>query len=886
MVSGRPNPYLLPTDTTFRFALLIVAVLGSSLFAYQMIFLTFHDEEFVAVLRRCGAANPIGSGDITVQAARSRAAAVCRGEFERSEALWMLMGVAALALTAIALALALPWLRRRRGGFEPVSNQDSPELVAELARLQDRAGVPNVTFLMAPFDPRTSAVAFGRPGARRIVLRGGLITTSVTYPPVFRSVVLHELAHVRNRDIDQAYAAVCVSAAFVLAAVLPFLIILGGSLPLLSIAWRLVALASLVYLLLHALLRSRELYADARVVEWGGGSDLAATFARMPSRSGGRLARVNALHPSVPARVESLDQPRALFGVRAVDGLVMGVTATLAAPQVTFLVGLMSGSSLSSIAWGVVPFAPLISAVLVVGIWRQQYAAGAAGWNGSAWPVGVGLGVGMAIGTSLALTESASGLVEGRSALYELALRLTWAAVFVALVAPLAAWIAEGASVTFGIDRESWSAPDVRRVRWLCGVAVGLGAFVLGGLMYRLESLRTVAFSAGTSSSVEDAVFSVVTTARTVLEPAVLRSPVHVLMLVAWLLLPWVATKRPWSELKPALGVGALVGLIVPVTFVATTAFARDLALRARWPIPFVAVLDTYLSHSAQLTCLAAAGLAALLVSRRPLAVGGVAAAVAGLVGAGSLLLTRPAMSCIAVLTTGPATTSCPSFSSRSYVDLIVPFVLAGGLAATAIALPVLASLAARLLRLTWAQRLRAIAARPGLIAGLGAILAIPIVLTASHAAVDRAARTTADVKGSIGDNGVVAGTGYRLRLVRGWLDVTAAPNSDVLYPGADRVIQSTAGQGVIVIAVGSSAGAKPLAEVAAIPELRSMTFPSLDGEETVALEKPGGGPDLDMQVLADHQGRRYGVYLLTGGEDRRLDRRDVRTIAMSWEWL
>jgi hypothetical protein len=571
--------------------------------------------------------------------------------------------------------------------------------------------------------------------------------------------------------------------------------------------------------------------------------------------------------------------------MRTVDGFVVGVTATLAAPQVTFLVGLMSGSSLSSIAWGVVPFAPLIAAVLVVGIWRQQYGAGAAGWSRSVWPVGVGLGVGMAIGTSLSLTESSSGL-EGRSPLYELALRLTWTAVVVAIVAPLSAWIAEGARVVFGADSAGWSAPDVRRVRWLCGAAVGLAAVVLGGLMYRLESLRTLSFTAGTTSSVDDAVSSVVTMTRTVLAPDVLRSHAHVLMLASWLLLPWVTNKRPWSELKPALRVGILVGLVVPVTFVVTTAFARDLALRTRWPLQFVAALETFLDHSAQVACLAAAGLAAVLVRRRPLAVGGAAAIVAGLVGAGSLLLTRPSASCISVLTTGPMSATCPSFSSRSYVDFIIPFVLAGGLAATAIGLPVLSGVATGLLRLPWDRRLRGVVARPRLIGGLAALLAIPIILTASHAAVDRATRTTAGVKGSIGDEGVVAGTGYRLRLVRGWLDVTAQPSSEILYTGADRVIQNTLGPGVIVIALGTNADAKPLAEVAAVPKRKPQAFPSLDGEETIALGKPGVGPKLDLLVLADHHGMRYGVYLLTEGDAQDLDRRDLRRIASSWEWL
>ena len=107
-----------------------------------------------------------------------------------------------------------------------------------------------------------------------------------TQPAVFDAIVLHELGHIRNRDIDQTYLAVAIWQAFVVAALLPMagLLISGKLSPPAPLIWRAVVLALLVYLLRNSILRSREFGADARVAELDPDTSLGQVLAGQPVR--------------------------------------------------------------------------------------------------------------------------------------------------------------------------------------------------------------------------------------------------------------------------------------------------------------------------------------------------------------------------------------------------------------------------------------------------------------------------------------------------------------------------------------------------------------------------------------------------------------------------
>ena len=96
---------------------------------------------------------------------------------------------------------------------------------------------------------------------------GGLVTRQLADPPAFRAVVRHELAHLRNRDVDLTYATVSLWYAFLLVGVLPFaLVVCGRGQSTRSSPWAGGCSRSpaLVYLTRNAVLRAREVFADVR----------------------------------------------------------------------------------------------------------------------------------------------------------------------------------------------------------------------------------------------------------------------------------------------------------------------------------------------------------------------------------------------------------------------------------------------------------------------------------------------------------------------------------------------------------------------------------------------------------------------------------------------
>ena len=92
-----------------------------------------------------------------------------------------------------------------------------------------------VTATMVPPMAATASAAAanstgdcGRGNDRRrfVVIGGGAVVAAVKKPADFDAVILHELAHIKNRDIDQTYLALAIRRAFVVAALLPLAVLL------------------------------------------------------------------------------------------------------------------------------------------------------------------------------------------------------------------------------------------------------------------------------------------------------------------------------------------------------------------------------------------------------------------------------------------------------------------------------------------------------------------------------------------------------------------------------------------------------------------------------------------------------------------------------------
>ena len=264
----RLNPFAFPSDTTFRFLLFIAANIGISLLAFDWLYSQFADLGAEARgLYECllGMNAPVGQlpTDEQQSAFLSCMAAVNEPDERRSSLASQHCSSAVRLPTSspspCSAAATARFARRMRPSCGPRSTPLSGE-----AGLTSSPGLR-----WQPVDARALGLAFGPPGRRELAFTGGLVPLAVRDPPAFRSIVLHELAHIRNRDVDLAYYAIGIWRALVVVAIIPFVVTLLDELlsdPGIvgSFGWRLLALVPLVYLVRAGILRAREHDADVR----------------------------------------------------------------------------------------------------------------------------------------------------------------------------------------------------------------------------------------------------------------------------------------------------------------------------------------------------------------------------------------------------------------------------------------------------------------------------------------------------------------------------------------------------------------------------------------------------------------------------------------------
>jgi len=436
----RLNPFAFPSDTAFRFGLLVVAVLGANLYVWQWIASTTRSaDEHTQGALACLDLVPQGTD------AFSR----CVSELYRYQVSWMLGGTAALAVASTLVLLAFPWWIARRRKLVPLAAEDAPAAVERIHALADEQGVRRPELLWNPLDPSPSGLAFGRPGRYAVAVGGGLVVKQATDPSAFDAVVRHELAHLRNRDVGITYLTLATWYAFLAVAVLPFAVTLltDSRNPFLGVTWRLLALALLVYLTRNAVLRSREVYADVRASSADGpGGALQRVLAALPAAPRDLIARVRSVHPDPAERLAAVEDTRPLFPLGAAAAFAAGLSSTIAYESVVQLLSTYVDEPLDLRLLAALAYAPLAIGVVGVAIWREAFAAHADGREpASPWHDGLAFAAGLLLGPDLAL----AGVVIGQDTLLRnlgSAAGLAWAAGLVAGVVLLLAWIRTSAS--------------------------------------------------------------------------------------------------------------------------------------------------------------------------------------------------------------------------------------------------------------------------------------------------------------------------------------------------------------------------------------------------------------------------------------------------------
>lgn len=252
----------------------------------------------------------------------------------------ILLALAALVLLSAAQYWWGPAWRVRRRRLRPLTGTAYDDIRPELERLAEehleRGG--RVRFLVDLLNPAVDGLAFGRVGRRYIVLSRGLLARYERDQGddrrCFRTIVLHELAHVRNRDLDLTALTIAMSRSYLGLIIAPGLFSAalgvlvgeppiasavvgvnpGGGVPWLTgpaFSWlygaQLLGLTVLFWLTRSAVLKTRELQADARALSWNG--DHQALYGLLKNanhrrRTLGALRRIS--HPNPRVRIAAL----------------------------------------------------------------------------------------------------------------------------------------------------------------------------------------------------------------------------------------------------------------------------------------------------------------------------------------------------------------------------------------------------------------------------------------------------------------------------------------------------------------------------------------------------------------------------------------------------
>ncbi|MGQ0778781.1 MAG: M48 family metalloprotease [Pseudonocardiales bacterium] len=415
----RPNPFAVPSGTLVRFLLLIAVASAAALSGLSQtaaVLLGVRPADVIAyqvcVQEKKGAefTDSLPGANLGIETI-----ADCHDP-RNDIGVWPnVLALAFFWLVVLALYWVLPRWRIWRRRLRPLDPAGLPELAAYLNGLQQEAGVREpVSYLLAPLNSKVAGLAFGHVGRRHVMLSGGLVALFNRDRAAFRTVVLHELAHIRNRDLDITFITIIVWRVVMVLLVRELLgaglNIATGVFPGYGIAstavstWQIILLAVVVPLARNAVLRSRELYADARTAQWDNSSQnlqhLFDTYSRREHPGGGALR----VHPPLTKRRAALDDPRGFFALEFWEMLGVGLMVTLAASLTAEFLAhpdtLLPGPAAALLT------APLFAAGVGLSVWREVIRASVTGTATELTRTGPGLAIGLALGALITPTDA------------------------------------------------------------------------------------------------------------------------------------------------------------------------------------------------------------------------------------------------------------------------------------------------------------------------------------------------------------------------------------------------------------------------------------------------------------------------------------------------
>ncbi|WP_248962060.1 M48 family metalloprotease [Sphaerisporangium perillae] len=367
----RPDPFALPSATTTRFILLIGLTITTAMhLADGMV-------SWGEIQRACATwADDIAASTPAAQVTGAYLDCYTHAQFSR--ALFAVL-VAGTFLAVVVLGHAVkPWLTVRRQKLLPLPAGTYPEASAEIDHLvAEGGGRRRPGILIDAYDGGVAGRAFGRFSSNRIRLSVGLVREYPQSGPRLRAILRHELAHIRNRDLDitslalvswWVFLAITIAAAVILLIEVPALILRQG-IPLVP--------ALLIVLVISVGIgRSREHYADVRAAQVnraaGDPAFLVAAFG--VGQEGWR--RLLLWHPPTRLRQQVVEEPDLLLRVSLIDTLATGVSAGLAYPYlVGFTTYALGGEGRYGQLLGGFVVGLLVAAVVGTMMWRATLLA-------------------------------------------------------------------------------------------------------------------------------------------------------------------------------------------------------------------------------------------------------------------------------------------------------------------------------------------------------------------------------------------------------------------------------------------------------------------------------------------------------------------------------
>ena len=898
---SRNSVFALPVSTSFRFALLIAAVVASSIFVYSGIYMaTPRGAAWLSLARTClSKALPGRPSGWSGYARGLEKAAACRSGAEHAQALWVLLGIGVLVVLAGAIYWAQPWWYRRRMHLDPLTGQDAPALMSRLEELRRRAGTGPVIWLLQPFNLHLSAFAFGNFRRRFIAVSGGAAVASVRQPAAFEAVILHELAHVRNRDINQTYLAVAIWRAFVVAALLPMagLLVFGRDLSpdaVQRLLWRVAVLALTVYLLRNSIVRSREFDADARVAELDPGTSLGRVLAGQPPRRGRRVWHLGWLHPSGQERAAALQNPVPLFRCGFWAGLAMGLVAAIGAAAAKEIVPLLSTeNSLASLIPAAI-FALFSGVALAIAMWRRQLLQPEAA-TASGWASGLGLGARGAACPIIALpTALDQGVAPDSLRLAALGVLVVWIALTILIFMPFPVWIGYWADAWQ--KRTAMTGPRVPARGGMLAAAIAAWAVLAVGLDLLLTSFTFVeqlGSDPGSWHSLAQVwTFAGVYIAQQPGSLVVCLATVGVALLAPlanrWRRRPDTAqgAALPYRRAGRAAAVCLAGGLTAAAVTLAISATAHArITAPVRWSGSFLPRL-IYFDEQAVVAVAVVVALIVAAKARSAQAVASAVGAAAVSAGLGALAVVNAGTigTCIAPLSiqyTHPPASHCPSFPGGSFVVQQVHVLAIGAALVSILFIPAahrvgcgLAGLRARRMRSAG----RAVTLRW---AGMGA--AVIAVMTGIALWGPEASAHGVKPMGSIGRDGWIRGAGYEFRLRPDWYELTQPGNPEIA-----RFVYSVDGAAEIVVESGPAQ--KTTAAFTATLLVEKLTrervhAARIDGAQGLSVTGTGADGYVYEEWLLYHGATGYIVAFTAVAADSASPQDDLAKMMHSWQW-